>query len=115
MADQLPAPLDHSAFDDSDLRGYLQAKHERNTAWLDATPDGEFRAAWTCPDIDKELAYQASHGVTTVTAFVVDELLGEYSDAYKDVYGVRPTIPEELLNIPALTKAIADLAAVEVG
>ena len=69
----------------SDLLTYIKERNAETQAWMDE--DKENRFAFFLVD---DLEFWAERGITTVEQFVRDQLVGSYSDAHKELYGIRP-------------------------
>lgn len=67
------------------LAAYIAALNAESQAWVAEDPENR----WSSGVID-DLDFWAKQGITTVEEFRFSSAVSEYSDSYKEMYGIRP-------------------------
>jgi len=70
-----------------ELQAHIEAENAKAAAWVAEDPANRFAGMVTSnPD------YWARFGIFTVEKYVFEMAKSNYSDSYKDVYGMRPDL-----------------------
>jgi hypothetical protein len=67
------------------LAEYIADRNAKSAAWVAEDPENRWSSG-----IITDLEHWAEYGITTVEEFVRQELIGDISDTYKSLNGIRP-------------------------